>query len=636
MKKLVIIIAFLLILSILPAFGRLQAPKQLPSNMAFNSVDMCSDTDGGINPYVYGECTKDGSKLVDSCVTPSSGAVDSYIVNEQYCGITCKTTAMVCDSGYWCENGACKTVYDVPTLHGITSPLGENPVLHVGDMLPLFFNWSDPSGGHMPAFSEGCKSDDPGGMGNICNDPNQLDLGENTWCNSGVLAYPNEPSICYFRVGFEDIGEHTLYGYTCNTYGCSENFVDFNFTVEGKEIIYISYYDKTKENLKMAKINNVDSVSIETIDSNFGVGAFNSIILDSNGNPHVSYFDSGKTVKYAKYVRTGGNCDTDGEWDCETIDGSIGPYANTQFDVGEYTTILLDGNELPQIIVNNDKQDGPFLEYWKRLGAVGYSCDEWSCEWITQFITADNSAGSMINSLSDEFPMVVYISDNPDKNRIGLAQRWPGSPSTTCNNSPSWDCLSIIKLNNGGGFGGINMIKDSLKVAVFEQDRKNIWYMEEVGYGGKCGPTNVDWNCDVIDTGIDNSYDGNAEIFRIGIAHSAGRTYLTYYDGTTGHLKVAYNSGLGNCGPDNSWQCDKLDYVGDVNSLHADDFGSSIAYSEISDRFYVAYKDAVKGNLKLAYNVRDGGNCGQGKWECMTIDNDGDVGGYPDIVTWNN
>ena len=96
---------------------------------------------------------------------------------------------------------------------------------------------------------------------------------------------------------------------------------------------HISYFDPINDDLKYAKWTGSEW-SLETVDSDGSVGWYTSIALDSNGYPHISYYDTtNEKLKYAK--RTGS------EWSLETVD--------SDGSVGWYTSIALDSNGYPCI-----------------------------------------------------------------------------------------------------------------------------------------------------------------------------------------------------------------------------------------------------------------------------------------------
>jgi hypothetical protein len=105
---------------------------------------------------------------------------------------------------------------------------------------------------------------------------------------------------------------------------------------------HISYYDDLLENLKYAYQGATGWYS-QTVDSAGEVGAFSSIQIDSSDYPHISYYDNENSdLKYA-YQDSGG-------WHIETVD-SIGY-------VGKDTSLALDANDLPHISYS----DGAFFD----------------------------------------------------------------------------------------------------------------------------------------------------------------------------------------------------------------------------------------------------------------------------------
>ena len=97
---------------------------------------------------------------------------------------------------------------------------------------------------------------------------------------------------------------------------------------------HISYYDDNLGDLLYAECI-VEPCWDETnwvksfVDSDNNVGMYSSLALDSNDNPHISYYDAGGgNLKYAYF---------DGSWDILTMD--------SEGDTGQSTSIALDSND---------------------------------------------------------------------------------------------------------------------------------------------------------------------------------------------------------------------------------------------------------------------------------------------------
>ncbi|MFC1738701.1 hypothetical protein ACFL1G_06600 [Planctomycetota bacterium] len=96
---------------------------------------------------------------------------------------------------------------------------------------------------------------------------------------------------------------------------------------------HISYQDITNYALKYAAFNG-STWDIETVASEGYLGMWQTIALDADGNPHISYQDdTNNALKYAAF-----NSST---WDIVTVDRTG--------NVGSFTSIALDANDNPHI-----------------------------------------------------------------------------------------------------------------------------------------------------------------------------------------------------------------------------------------------------------------------------------------------
>jgi hypothetical protein len=150
-----------------------------------------------------------------------------------------------------------------------------------------------------------------------------------------------------------------------------------------------------------------------------------------------------------------------------------------------------------------------------------------------------------------------------------------------------------------------------------------IKYTRYVGGGtGDCG--GGDWNCDLIEGPI----PGVGRHASLALNES-DEPRIAYYRKSDGALRYAqYLGSLGNCGPDNVWQCDTIDTatgsdviegIGPHVSLHVDE-------GILGETPVIAYYDAVNDTLKYAnyVGILFSSNCGpDDTWNCSTIE---DVG----------
>jgi ELWxxDGT repeat protein len=120
-----------------------------------------------------------------------------------------------------------------------------------------------------------------------------------------------------------------------------------SLTVDKDDDVHISYYDHTNTNLKYAYLDFDTSLwSTETVDGGFGagevgdVGKHSSLAIDGDDNLFISYYDeSNKDLKIAEKY-------DDGDWNIETIDAAG--------NVGKYSEITIDKDDIPNVIYYED------------------------------------------------------------------------------------------------------------------------------------------------------------------------------------------------------------------------------------------------------------------------------------------
>ncbi len=137
-----------------------------------------------------------------------------------------------------------------------------------------------------------------------------------------------------------------------------------SIAVDQNDIPCISYYSYGGEfDLKYSYWNGSDWI-YTIVDSTGVVGKYSSLVFDSNNYPSISYYDdTNDDLKYAKW--TGSN------WNIEPVDSTD--------SVGEHTSMDLDSNGYPHISYHDDTNDA--LKYARWNGS------DWEIETIEPNVT---------------------------------------------------------------------------------------------------------------------------------------------------------------------------------------------------------------------------------------------------------
>jgi len=214
--------------------------------------------------------------------------------------------------------------------------------------------------------------------------------------------------------------------------------------------------------------------NIETVDVGDGdVGLYSSVVLDSNNNPHISYFDrTDGSLKYAKFSGT--------QWEIETIETiDLATMYEGYSWMTFYTSIGLDSSDNPHISYNKGYTSKGELRYAKWTGS----------EWVIQTVDSEFSSGF------GEFSSIIIDStDKPHISYKGAGYQvryahWTGT---------SWD-IEII-------YPGPQTV-DMTSLALDSADGPHIIYFdrynEDLVYARKISD---EWITEPVDSGLANVY----------------------------------------------------------------------------------------------------------------------------------
>jgi len=117
---------------------------------------------------------------------------------------------------------------------------------------------------------------------------------------------------------------------------------DPSIALDSRGFPHIAYYDASAQDLRYASWNGT-GWDTETVESLNDIGKHPSLAIDSRDQPHISYYDASyKELRYVVYNTTESRYLSPlGDWHAITVD-------NTG-DVGDYSSIALDGNDHPRI-----------------------------------------------------------------------------------------------------------------------------------------------------------------------------------------------------------------------------------------------------------------------------------------------
>jgi hypothetical protein len=278
--------------------------------------------------------------------------------------------------------------------------------------------------------------------------------------------------------------------------------------------------------------------SIQTVDSSASVGVDTSIAVDSNGIPHISYYDAyWGNLKYAKWNGSG--------WDIAApLDNGDGD------DVGTGSSIGIDSNDYPHI---------SYMDYTNsNLKYAMWNGTAWSVETIHKVASALDETSIALDSA--DHPHISYIRGDPAWwLSYGV---WGGM---------NWSFVSI----------DTSCVAMYPSIAVDSLDRPHISYYDYTNRDLKYARwTGSIWINETIDS------DGDVGVTPSIALDSDDNPHISYRDATNADLKYARWNGT-------AWNIETVDSNGNVGEY------TSIALDS-NDYPHISYKDGLNDDLKYA------------------------------------
>ncbi|MBI4656591.1 MAG: T9SS type A sorting domain-containing protein [Elusimicrobia bacterium] len=341
-----------------------------------------------------------------------------------------------------------------------------------------------------------------------------------------------------------------------------------SITVDANDRPHISYLDVLNRDLKYAKRNSATgapgavsyangwtgvSWSTETVDSEGDVGGFTSIAVDSEGNPHISYYDStNDSLKYAKWH---GN-----SWLISAVDS----YGKAGWD----TSIALDSQDLPHISYRNWTNYD--LKYAKWTGA----------SWSTQTVDSEGDVGRFTSIAVDSAgnPHISYYDSTNDD--LKYAKR----------TGDSWSIQVVDSEGDTGYYTSMALDSNgNPHIVYWDSTNDDLKYAEWTGNS---------WSTETVDSGGFSGSYASISVDSKGNPHAVYSVVPYFYissrdwDRANGDLKYAQrNSGSAATGAGDSddgrtggaWQISTIDSEDDAGKYAAitldSKSGIHVAYS---------------------------------------------------------
>jgi hypothetical protein len=210
--------------------------------------------------------------------------------------------------------------------------------------------------------------------------------------------------------------------------------IDISLALTGNDDPVVAYLDHedSGHRLRLCWIHPDAVWDCQTIDDISNKSAYVSLVLDQDDHPRIAYSTDGVggvlDLRYARYVGSGGNCGTSGNYQCDTIFEDIGSYDGT-------LAMTLDESALPVIAYRSSGSvmvARPTIAYDTLLGNCGPTSIGWIRSWMCTTVANPLDDGQQLNAeigvavdRSGATAIVYSVSDSSNSYLMVARQYWP-------------------------------------------------------------------------------------------------------------------------------------------------------------------------------------------------------------------
>lgn len=378
-----------------------------------------------------------------------------------------------------------------------------------------------------------------------------------------------------------------------------------SLALDSHDIPHISYVDYSHKDLKYATLVEGEWVT-QVVDHGYSLGSPPSLAIDSHDNPHISHYDDNShSLKYASWLSATG-------WISETVPGTSYP---------KYASLAL------------DSEDNPHISYYDEVGRhLMYAAWSSATGWDVQTVDSSLLVGEYASIALDVtgYPHISYFDKNHQALKYAFLSEGGNWSLQTIDDSAHVGWFNSLALDNNGNphvsyLSASNLDADdgTLKYAVWSTATGWVsqtviatgdmgWFsslaLDNDGYPHISHVSHGDytlqytsWNPVINWTSQTVDYAGNTGIQPSLALNSNDEPRISYYNGTAGNFKYAmWITGMG-------WVSQTIEStygVGWYSSLALDD----------TDNPHISYQDSNLHDLKYAAWTTDTG------WLSQTVD----------------